>query len=458
MTIWMPVLEKRSARPLYQAIADAIEADIQSGRLRSGDRMPTHRDLAYRVGVTVGTVSRAYAEAGKAGWISGEVGRGTFVLNRRAASLPRGSNTAQDVIDLRLNAPIDAVQPSLPEAFRAILAGKDRAALLRYAPTAGTPRDQLVGADILRRHGLNVEPQAVALCAGAQHGVGLALETLTEPGDNILVEALTYPAIRQLAEARGLRVYPIAIGTAGIARAIGKACRTVRPKALYLNPTLHNPTGRTLSAECRRALVAAARHHGLMVIEDDVHRLLASDAPPPIARLMPEQTVYVASLSKCFAPGLRLGYLAAPPALYERIADAVWRSLWSISPIVTALTAHWVATGEFDRVVVAKRREAAARQLLARKLFGHSGPGSSAYHYWLELPACWSAEAFALAAQTAAVLVTPSTAFHLGSGAPPRAVRLSLSAPSDRAMLKSGLERLRHLIERPNPTIADRSL
>jgi DNA-binding transcriptional MocR family regulator len=108
--------------------------------------------------------------------------------------------------------------------------------------------------------------------------------------------------------------------------------------------------------------------------------------------------------------------------------------------------------------VLAKRREVAARQQLARKLFGHGGPATSAYHYWLELPARWSAEAFALAAQIAAVLVTPSTAFHLGSGAPPRAVRLSLSAPSDRSMLKLGLERLRQLIERPKPTIADRSL
>jgi len=458
MTIWTPLLTAGGwSRPLYLAIAQAIEADVLAGRLQPGDRLPPHRDLADRIGVTVGTVSRGYAEARKAGWISGEVGRGTFVLDRIAGRFPGSKEEDKGVIDLSLNVPIESPAPDLAAAFRALAAQADVRSWLQYTPTRGLRSARVAGAMVLERHGLAVDPEEVVLCAGAQHGVGVALEAVSRPGDCVVAEELTYPAFRSLAEARGLRIYPVALDEQGIVpKALHIACRKARPKALYVVPTLHNPTTGSLSAERRKALTEVARRHDLIVIEDDIHRMLAPEAPAPIAHLAPERTIYVASLSKSFAPGLRVGYIAGPPSLRDRLANAVWRSLWMLSPIATALAAHWVLRGEFDSIAAAKRREAAARQALAAKILPRASvrTARTANHLWLATGQASTAEDFTLKARERGTLVMPGTAFYLGSGRPPSAVRVSLSAAPNRAVLVAALERLRQVLEGSATTLS----
>src|SRR5258706_5535171 len=130
MTMWSPNLGDGRG-PRYVAIARAIESDVLSGRLAPGGQLPTHRDLADRLRVTVGTVSRAYAEARKAGWISGEVGRGTFVLHRGGA-FPHGVESSDTMIDLGLSVPVDTPAPDLGAALRAIAQRDDAPTLLRY--------------------------------------------------------------------------------------------------------------------------------------------------------------------------------------------------------------------------------------------------------------------------------------------------------------------------------------
>ncbi len=447
MTMWVPNLGDRRG-PRYQAIAKALEADVLSGRLAPGERMPTHRELADRLGITVGTVTRAYAEARRAGWISGEVGRGTFVL-QRGVRFPRDRDTRAAVIDLGLNVPVDLPAPNLAAAFGAILASGDAAALLRYAEADQT-RHLAAAAAVLKQHGVEVAGERIVVSAGATHGLGIVLDVITRPGDSVLAEELTYPAFRPLVETRGLRLCPVALDGEGIApAALDAACRKVRPKALYLLPTLHNPTTGTMSLERRKAVVAVARKHDLTIIEDDVYGMLAPDGPPHIVTLAPERTVYVTSLSKSFAPGLRHGYLLGPAALRARLQEAVQRSMWMVSPVTTALATHWVMQGEFAAIAAGKRREAAARQTLAARVLPrtHMRTAPTAYHVWLQTPN--GADAFALAARERGVIVTPGRAFYLGSGAPPDAVRVSLSAAPDRSLLMTALTTLGHLLDGP---------
>jgi DNA-binding transcriptional MocR family regulator len=400
--------------------------------------------------VTVGTVSRAYAEARKAGWVSGEVGRGTFILDRLAGRFPRPEREEDQTIDLSLNVPIESPAPDLAAALRALGGGKDVQSLLRYGPAAGSRADRLAAARVLEYHGLAVEPEQVILCAGAQHGIGVALDAVLRSGDCILAEELTYPAFRALAQARALRICPVAIDEGGIVpRALDVACRKARPKALYTLPTLHNPTTASLSGERRRALVEISRRHDLILIEDDIYRLLAPEAPPPLASFAPERTIYVTSLSKSFAPGLRVGYLVGPAAYRERLADAVWRSVWMLSPVATALATHWILRGELESIAAAKRREAAARQALAASILprARTRAAKTSYHLWLSTGGRSSAEAFALQARARGVLVSPGSTFHLGSRPPPAAVRVSLSAAPNRSILSRALETLRQVLE-----------
>jgi DNA-binding transcriptional MocR family regulator len=456
MTIWRPTLRSEDENvPLYGQIAQAIEADVLADRLHAGDRLPTHRDLARALKVTVGTVSRGYAEARKAGWISGEVGNGTFVLDRNAGRFPP-SHGGDSVVDLGLNVPIDAPAPDLAAAMRAMSADDTIQSLVRYT-LMDTKRNRLAGASVLERHGLEADPDQVVLCAGTQHGLGVALEAVAGAGDTILAEELTYPGFRPLAEARGLRIAAVGLDDVGIdPKSLDAACRKGRPRALYIVPTCHNPTTLTLPLERRKALVQIARRHDLMIIEDDVYRMLEPQAPPPLARLAPERTIYVTSLSKCLAPGLRVGYMVAPAARYERIVRAIQDSIWMVSPITTALATHWVQQGEFERIAAAKRKEAAARQALAARLFPRQRPkgANAAYHLWLATGS--NAEAFTLEARAQGVIVTPGSAFYLGSGPPPKAVRVSLSAAPDRAVLTTALEKLAGILKRSSISPAAR--
>jgi DNA-binding transcriptional MocR family regulator len=464
MTIWNPRLDVDPGdAPLYLNLARAIEADVRAGVLAPGDRLPTHRDLADRLGVNVGTISRAYAECERGGWIQGEVGRGTFVRGAAPRRVEdRFSGLAPDpaagVIDLGLNVPVSSLAPDLADALRSLAAeieglgagarrsSEDGRELLDYPPPQGALRDREAGVQVLAAHGVPAPVERVTVCAGGQHGLAVCLGAVCRPGDTVAAEQLAYPGLRALAEARGLRVEPVEMDAHGIvADAFERACTAVRPRALYLAPTFQNPTACTLPAERREQIAEIARRHGVFLIEDDVHRMLEPDGPPPLAALAPELTLYVASLSKCLAPGLRVGWIAAPGALHDRVVEEVWSSIWSVSPLTTALAAAWVRDGTFARVAKERRDEARARQELAGEVFAGLPAGfgvrsaPTACHAWLELGEGWNATSFASTCRERGVGVSPADAFFLGRAAPPAAVRVSYSAASDRATLARAL-------------------
>ena len=462
MTMWIPSLPPRSessGAPLYRAIARALEEDVRSGVLGRGERLPTHRDLALRLGVNVGTVSRAYGECERAGWIRGEVGRGTFVGGSPAPSVGesfvRGRTDAAETIDLGLNVPVPHPAPDLPAALRALALeieqgvgkGAGQSRLLGYEAPEGSAADREAGAQALRAHGLEVAADRVVVCAGGQHGLAVGLATFCRPGDAVAVEELTYPGFRAVAEARDLRIEAVAVDADGIVpESFAEVCARSRPRALYLSPTLQNPTTSTLPLARREAIAEIATRYDVGIVEDDVHRMLAPEEPPPLAHLAPERSIYVATLSKSLAPSLRVAYLAVPRALYERVVEQVWGTIWMVSPVCCALASGWVRDGTFERVAAGRREEARARQALAGEVLAslpadfrlRSAP--TAYHAWLELGGSWNATSFANAARARGVIVTPAETFHLGPGAAPRAVRLSLSGAADRASLARGLE------------------
>jgi len=172
-----------------------------------------------------------------------------------------------------------------------------------------------------------------------------------------------------------------------------------------------------------------------------VHRLLHPDAPPTLQSVAPERTFYVASTSKLIAGGLRVAHIACPPALVERLAFAVAASVWSMPALMAEIASRWITDGTATRTVEARRTEAAARQQLAREILppGSFLPTDRSYFLWLELPAPWTGDEFVAAAREAGVGIVAGRAFATGKEAGRRAVRVSLSAPHDRADVERGL-------------------
>jgi DNA-binding transcriptional MocR family regulator len=447
MTGWLPDLAQHRG-PRYRAIADALAADISSGRLTSGQRLPTHRDLAYQLHVTVGTVSRAYAEAERRGLIGGEIGRGTFVRARGEIAASPAGLPSDDEIDFALNAVVSggeaaALADTLAELARDPALGR----LLAYLPHVGLPEHRTAAARLLRALEIDVSPERIVLTSGAQHAMVVALTALAHPGDTIACEQLTYAGIKSVTRLLHLRVKPIAMDGDGILPdAFEAACRESDLRALYLCPTLQNPTGSTLSLERRKAIVAIAARHDVRLIEDDVYGFLAPGAPSTLVALAPERVLYINGTSKCLAPGLRIGFLVVPPDLVGRIANGVRTTVWMATPLMAEVVRRWVDAGVLMRFIEEKRRLGRERQATARRILGATGvtiapTHANALHLWMALPEPWTDEAFAAEARRNGVLVTAGT--HFAIGRPPLdAVRLALGSPPRLAEVEHGLDTL----------------
>ena len=460
MTIWHPDITA-SSDPIYLAIAKAICADVASGRLRPGDRLPTHRALAEALNLSIGTVTRGYAEAVRRGAIRGDTGRGTFVHHAalERPGLPVSLNATTDLIDLSLSYPVYSEHPNLTAALRTLADCRHVSQLLRYRSPHTQPRYLEAGVQWIRRLGLEVTPEMLVITAGAQHALTVILAAVTKPGDLVFADELTYPGLMTIAELRHLRLQGIAMDEVGMdPDALRAACRQRNGQILYCVPTLHNPTSAVLTAERRRNLAEVAREYDLLVIEDDVHRALVPDAPPPLSSEAPERSFFIASTSKVLAAGLRVAYVVSPLFAGEQLKEAVWATVLMVPSLTVELVTMWIEDGTAEKTVVRKRLEAEARQNLARELLqGYSYRSHpNGYNIWLELPDGWTSAEFAIELRQRGVAVTPASAFTVDKRGVPAAARICLGAAESRTQLHAGLARIVELLQsgkRSTPTI-----
>jgi DNA-binding transcriptional MocR family regulator len=454
MTIWQPDLTERPG-PRYRVLAEAIAQDIGEGRLAAGTRLPPQRDLAFRLGVTVGTVSRAYALAEQRGLIAGTVGRGTFVRAHAPEALRNPViDGSEALIRLTVNAPPDQTVCGKVATSLAGLAAEPElcGALLAYGPRAGHAVHRAAAAAWLAGLGLPDAPEQILLTGGAHQAIQVALVGLARPGDLVLTEALGYGGLGNIALRFGFRLEGLPLDEEGLAPAsFEAAARTGRARVVLLNPTVHNPTTVTMGQARREAIVAIARRHDLVLIEDDVYGLLPPHRPPPLAVLAPERTVYVASASKSIAPGLRLGIVQAPPDLLPPITDAQHDLFAVCPPLMAELFRRWQADGAAAALAAANRAEAIARQQLAAAILRPRSYQAEpcSYHLWLPLPPPWRTTEFVAALRTQGVAIDPGFAFAHDRSAAPHAVRVSLSAAASQARLRHALERIAATLATP---------
>ncbi|MEA2778923.1 MAG: hypothetical protein QOK29_467 [Rhodospirillaceae bacterium] len=447
MTIWIPDLAGYGG-PRYKAIADALATDLRSGRLKPGDRLPTHRELAYRLGVTVGTVTRAYAEAQRRGLLEGQVGRGSFLAqsSERPSGLTMPENDATALIELSLAFPPPKVSDALLQQTLGELARESGIEhFLHYQPHAGMPQHRAAGVAWIARQGLDVAADQVIVTAGAQHALAVILGALLQPGDLLLCENLTYPGIRAAAELYKLRLKGVAMDEHGLKpEELETICRDEAPRALYCMPTLQNPTGIVMPPERRGAIAEILRKYQLPLIEDDTHCFLASEGPPLSARV-PELAHYLLSTSKSIAPGLRVGFVAVPVGQTAPFIAALRASCWMAPPLLVEVVARWIGDGTADRLAAAQLKAAAERQTLTRRMLDgfdwRSHPRS--FFGMLHLPAGWRASDFVAAAARRGLRLRAADAFGVQHRAP-EAIRLCIGGPIDCDRLG---EALTHIVD-----------
>ena len=423
---WKPRLagiEANAAERLVRALAD----DILEGKLTGGDRLPAHRELAWALEIGVGTVTKAYAILERRGLTRSVKGRGTFVASHQARQGP--------LIDLSVNTPPAILSTrllarSLTELGRKIDAGHFNL----YAPPAGHMEHRRILSRWLATLGLTADPAHLVLTGGAQQALAVAFNLACGREGVLLTERLNYPGAISLCRQMAYRMHGVEVDHEGIVpSSLGEALDAELPigrKAVYVTPTLHNPTTATMGLERRHAIVNLCRARDAWIIEDGVYTT-GTEKLPPLAALAPERCFYVGSLSKTLSPGLRVGVLVVPPCMEQPVEAALQAVPFSPSPLSCAVVEDWLTNGIIDSLRTGLKTEALRRAKLARSLLSGQTlichPG--AYHAWLPMPR-GAASQFAGAAAGLGIAVTSPEAVMVNPGEDDSGIRLCLGGPS----------------------------
>ena len=474
----MPEVDRAAPSSLAAQIAGFYRRAIQDGRMRPGQRLPPIRDVATVCDVTRGTVQDAYHQLADQGLVEGTVGRGTVVLGGGAGAaakdaaasgplssyadaalrrsqempgappLPAGRTLVANFAELAPDGerfPVDEWRAAMDAVLQ-----QRGAELLGYGgASSGLPELRALLAERARE----IDPQLVAddvlVTAGAQQALDLVLRTFCTPGDTVVVSSPSYHQMHGLLRAHGLNVVQVPFTAEGLDLAqLQRALQRRQVRAVYLMPTFHNPTGRSLDRAQRRALMEVMAPTSVPLVEDEYQSSLRFRGEAlPTLRSMDRRglTVTVQTVSKELFPALRIGWIAGTAALLQPMA-AVKRFMdLETSPLLQAALVEFVRRGHLDRHLESLRRELRARHdTLQQACRQHLPAGCSVtapdggFVAWLELPQPGHGERLTELAVERGVRVVPGRVFDL-NGQPSRGVRLSLTR-ADQQQIRAGIE------------------
>ncbi|MEK0315316.1 aminotransferase-like domain-containing protein [Cohnella sp. 56] len=406
--MWLP--DRSLDKPVYRQIADYFEQRIGRGELTAGTALPAERKLAAELGVNRTTVIQAYEELRASGLVVRKVGSGTLV----AGTEPEADASPLRSADWRKYLDVGTMLPN-SDAMRRIRSGlRKDAGLVNFASGeladtlfpgetvrgifAGRPYDGPLGYDDPQGYGpfrealasflwrhlrIGTSASSLLITSGSQQSLFLIMQCLLSQGDAVAVETPSYCFSLPLLQSAGLRVFPLRVGAEGIdPDDVVRLHRRHKLKMLFLNPNYQNPTGTVLSAERRARLLRIAEEAGIPIVEDDPFSLTAFDGKPPLPLKAEDpggRILYVGSLSKVAASGLRVGWLAGPQEIVSRLADARQQMDFGMSVIPQWLAAKLIEGDAFDRQIGWLRGQLAGRMDELRASLDYHLPGLVSY-------------------------------------------------------------------------------
>ncbi|MEJ8475474.1 PLP-dependent aminotransferase family protein [Roseibium algae] len=448
MTNWIATLPSGKG-PMYLRLAEQIANDITVGRLPPGAKLPPQRDLAYDLSITVGTVGRAYALVRERGLVSGEVGRGTYVLgstnaqaqsqhdvvthtpaHHRQTNSPRtplpkddpdfgGTRTflpPPDMVRMDSTSAIEVGQATLVRELLDSITREHPYEIASY--TRDQPQSwRKAGKQWLTQANWSPELESIVPTLGAHSAIMAVIAATTRPGDRIVFEELTYSSISRAVALAGRVPAPAARDEHGpLPEDLDRLCSQTHPKGIFLMPTMHNPTLSIMSEERRHAIIDIARQHNLWIIEDEVYGTLRAHSLPALASMAPERTFHVGSLSKAVAAGVRGGWISCPPAQTQRVMTAHKMLSGGISFLLAELSARLVLSGAADDIKSRVLTDMKARHAIAESYLKDYDFNSApdAPFLWLKLPEPWLPGTFKAASAAEKILIDDEDEFKTG--------------------------------------------
>ncbi|MEL0628836.1 PLP-dependent aminotransferase family protein [Psychromonas aquatilis] len=438
--------DENTQDPIYKRVAEYISKEILSGRISNGQKLPTNRELANYLNLNITTITRSMGVLLDEKLIETSAGRGTRVALHHQGETQFKSSPSNDpsIIDLTVNRPsTDSFDYLLLETLSNISSDKRFSSIKDYQPAQGPLWARKAMTWWARSLGVNASINQVVLCGGAQHALTVTLSALFKPGDVIYTDSYTYQGL--IAACKALDIDLIGINTDhdGISiPALTKAVKEKSPSALFITSSSQNPTTATLSLATRKKIASLADKYDFLIIEDGVYQALLDIKIEPVINLAPERTVYISSLSKCVAPGLRAGFIVSPPNFVDDISTSLRINCWCTSTLTALVTTILIESGRAGDLVVVQREELRARHAILNKYKGDCDIWTSGNspHAWLLLPDSWTDIEFTKACISQGVALLPGSEFNLNKEGYRQGVRVNLGAAVNREQLKTALE------------------
>ncbi|UYV39274.1 PLP-dependent aminotransferase family protein [Rhodobacteraceae bacterium D3-12] len=459
-TIWPPDFENTTGAK-YIVLIQSLRAAVRSGELPNGHRLPPVREMAWQLGITPGTVARAYKLAAEEGLVETAVGRGTFVSGQRApmrADVPLINIGTPDMVNFRSAQVLDVGQAAEIGAAMSAVATRPGFDCVTY-PTELTDRAareaivQWIGPERAGR----ITAQDVVLTLGAQNATILALmAVLRGPTPIVLTDGLSYPGARHAARMLRARVIGVEMDEEGLRPDVFEALlREHGAQVLLTSAEAHNPTCLRTSLGRRQELAAIARRHRVQIIEDDSH-CIDWEGRAAYREMLPELSWYISALTKSVSSGMRVGYMVAPVGQAVQARQVAESAFYGLPQPMIDVTTELLTSG-----VAAKIRDRVRHKIRERvqKAVNVLGGWDISYRddlpfLWLRLPDGWRGSSFVQACERAGVQIKAADEFALADEAAPNAVRIGLSADVDEARYVAALRRMAEMLAVP-PRHAD---
>ena len=431
-----PHLDARSSEPLYQQLAAYLRKLIEHRELTPGDRLPATRELAGQLGINRTTVSAAYELLEEDGFLSGQVGRGSFVADRSRArgvdwetmilsAVVRPFSAATAAISFAASRPPEQLFPveDFQLSCQEVLADEALPAILQLGSSAGYEPLRKYLIEQSRAEGVFGPGDELLITNGCQQALDLIARTTLRPGMRVAVEDPVYPGLRSVLAEAGVQMVPLAVGPQGIdPEALGRSGAVLA----VLTPSFQNPTGISLPLASREAVLRVARQHSIALVENDIYGALRyeGESIPSIKKLGgAAQTVLLRSFSKIAFPGLRLGWVIGPRVLIGALRERKQLTDLHSDQFAQAVMLRFAASGRLEshrQKMIAAGRErlraalASAAEFLPRGTRWTEPEGG--LNFWVTLPAGMDAALLLERAAREGVGYLPGNVFAVDGG------------------------------------------
>jgi len=417
----------RQKRPVYQELASVITEEILSNRIVAGRKLPPYRTLSWKLNLAPETVQRAYRALERQCLIVGYVGDGSYVLrtdrhkNHRFRNAPAVINPAANlsqasVIDLSRNQSLLSDKKSMWRGFTDLSQIDDNTLfyLLNYTDEQGLLSHREAGVRWLSFVGAEAKPDQIICINGSQHGLQLILNALLQPHDTIAVDEYTYPGLLSLAKRFQINIIPVAMDNKGLCpNDLSQKFKQYRFSAIFVMPTLHNPTNIHMPAERRDEISHFCERHKLIIIEDETQGILCPENTGAFFDRLPNQTIILSSVSKALSSGLRVGYMAVPRRMISTFKNMIQETCWMATPLVHELAKRGIMSGYAQDCLAISRVEILRRKAFLNDVMGDVTYFTQSYspHYWIEITAKTKDTEMVAALEEKGIKTSPSSQF-----------------------------------------------